>query len=121
MRISPQYGTKEKLFEMFNKINHLNENLSNSQEDKSEIIDNFIRYVGKKLNIDNKLPAISVNYKEGIAKENKSFGGYNPETETIEIIANKRNLADVLRTLAHEMVHHSTRTLDCDPRGCTRL
>jgi len=55
MRISPQYGTKEKLFEMFNKINHLNENLSNSQEDKSEIIDNFIRYVGKKLNIDNKL------------------------------------------------------------------
>jgi Zn-dependent peptidase ImmA (M78 family) len=36
----------------------------------------------------------------------KSFGKYTPETGEIRVVATNRNLADILRTLAHEMVHY---------------
>ena len=36
----------------------------------------------------------------------KSFAGYNPNTKAIILVISNRNLADILRSLAHEMVHH---------------
>ena len=36
-----------------------------------------------------------------------STGNYNPETKTITLYVNGRHIKDVLRTLAHECVHHS--------------
>ena len=36
-----------------------------------------------------------------------STGNYNPETKTITLFVNGRHIKDVLRTLAHECVHHS--------------
>ena len=38
--------------------------------------------------------------------EMHSFGGYNPTDKTIATVIVNRNLADILRTLAHELVHH---------------
>lgn len=35
-----------------------------------------------------------------------STGNYNPETKTITLYVNGRHIKDVLRTLAHECVHH---------------
>ena len=35
-----------------------------------------------------------------------SFGKYVPSNDDIRVVAANRNLADVLRTLAHELVHH---------------
>lgn len=105
MKINHDYGTKERLFDLMKKVNNLNEHASYSEE-KSNIIDNFIEFVGKKIDLNGKFPLLSVIYKDGEASKRKSFGGYFPELEKIELIANNRNLADVLRTLAHEMVHH---------------
>lgn len=36
-----------------------------------------------------------------------STGNYNPETKVITLYVNGRHIKDVLRTLAHECVHHS--------------
>lgn len=36
-----------------------------------------------------------------------STGNYNPETKTITLYVNGRHIKDVLRTLAHECVHHN--------------
>ena len=35
-----------------------------------------------------------------------SFGGYMPSTSNISVVVHNRNMADILRTLAHELVHH---------------
>ena len=35
----------------------------------------------------------------------RSFGGYIPSKKEIYIVIANRNLADILRTLAHELVH----------------
>jgi len=104
MKLNHDYGSKERLFDMMNKINKLNEN--NSNEEKSSIIDNFIEFVGKTIELNGNYPTVSIIDKDGEASKRKSFGGYYPELEKIEVIIKNRNLGDVLRTLAHEMVHH---------------
>ena len=105
MKLNHDYGSKERLFDLMNKINRLNEN-SSTDDEKSNIIDNFIEFVDKKIGLHGNYPKLDVIYREGEASKRKSFGGYYPELEKIDLIATKRNLADVLRTLAHELVHH---------------
>jgi hypothetical protein len=38
--------------------------------------------------------------------EGHSFGGYEPDTGTIKLVTGGRHLVDILRTLAHELVHY---------------
>lgn len=38
-----------------------------------------------------------------------TFGTYNPQTDEIVVVKGKRHPIDVLRTLAHELVHHKQR------------
>lgn len=37
----------------------------------------------------------------------KAFGDYNPNTNTIRVRASGRHPLDVMRTVAHELVHHN--------------
>jgi Zn-dependent peptidase ImmA (M78 family) len=92
-------NNKNRLFELFEKINNL-------KPDKEAIIKEFIEFAGKELGILNKLPEISITYEDGVAKKLKSFGGYMPNEHEIRIVGTNRNLADILRTLGHELVHH---------------
>jgi len=39
-------------------------------------------------------------------REIKTFGTFEPGTGKIWIYVGNRNMADILRTLAHELVHH---------------
>ena len=41
--------------------------------------------------------------------DRQSFGSYNPDTMTITIFRGDRHRADILRTFAHELVHHKQR------------
>jgi len=102
MRISHPYGSKERLFEMMNKVNPLNEKVL-PKEKKNEIITKFIQEVCEYLGVLSEKIEISYNPKE--AQEMFSFGKHTPSTGIIRIVAANRNLADVLRTLAHELVH----------------
>lgn len=96
---------KNRLFEIFDKVNNTNINKL-STIDKNYIIDRFIKYADEYLKLQNNLPEIRVDFEKSNAKEVKSFGGYIPSEFKIEIVGYNRNLADTLRTLAHELVHH---------------
>ena len=55
--------------------------------------------------INNNLPKITLSNKSSDAVNLRSFGGYIPSKKEIYIVIANRNLADILRTLAHELVH----------------
>jgi len=102
MKIFHPYGSKERLFEMVSRVNRLNEELL-PEEKKSEIIDKFISEVCQYLGINS--DKIEISYDPTEAQEMASFGKHTPSDGIIRVVAANRNLADVLRTLAHELVH----------------
>jgi Zn-dependent peptidase ImmA (M78 family) len=107
VKIFHPYGSKERLFEMFGRVNNLNEEIL-PVEKKNEIIKEFVEFAQKKLGLKN-LPKLIISYDEKEAQDMKSFGKYTPETNELRVVAVNRNLADVLRTLAHELIHHKQR------------
>lgn len=68
-----------------------------------DALEDFLPFVMKLLKLD-KLPRISV-HKTIETGDQPSFGGYNPADGTIQLALKDRHPADVLRTLAHELVH----------------
>ena len=95
-------GTKEKLFEMMNKVNRLSEEIL-PKEKKDEVIKKFVQEVSEYLGVSGDKIEISYDPKE--AQEMASFGKHTPADGIIRVVAANRNLADVLRTLAHELIH----------------
>ena len=65
----------------------------------------------KHLNIT-KLPKIHLCKKQ-TGTHQASFGGYDPTNKDIHLSISDRHPVDVLRTLAHEMVHYKQ---DCDSK-----
>ncbi len=110
MRVFHPYGSKERLFEMIEKVNKIT--LTEAilpKEEKEKVIDDFVKFVDEKLELNNDLPEIVLSDDEKEAVEMKSFGKYTPETNELRVVVTNRNLADILRTLAHELVHHRQR------------
>ena len=107
MRVFHQYGSKDRLFEMMQKVGRmgLNEALL-PKEKKIEVINNFVKFVGKKLKFSKELPDIILSDDEKEAQTMHSFGKYTPELKEIRVVIANRNLADILRTLVHELVHY---------------
>lgn len=105
MRVFHQYGSKQRLFEMMKRVNNLNEALL-PKEKKVELINDFVRFVGNKLEYGDELPKIILSDDEKEAESMHSFGNFTPELKEIRVVIANRNLADILRTLAHELVHY---------------
>lgn len=76
------------------------------REKKIELIEKFVKYVGEKLKYGSKLPKITLSDDEKEAETIHSFGKFTPEVKEIRVVIANRNLADILRTLAHELVHY---------------
>ena len=51
-------------------------------------------------------PKIKIINQEGYTEQYRSFGGYSPSEKKVMVVVHNRNMADILRTLAHELVHH---------------
>ena len=66
---------------------------------------NFVQYCVRELNIQQR-PSIKLIADKNWVAEYRSFGEYNPSAKTIKVYYLGRNTADVLRSLAHELVHH---------------
>jgi len=67
-----------------------------------------VEYACNHLDIDE--PKIFVIISPLYSQEHKSFGGYIPLEQSIKVVVHNRNMADILRTLAHELVHHMQNT-----------
>lgn len=64
-------------------------------------IQEFVVYASKKLKIQT-IPTIQI---EQPTDDMTSLGHFDPQTKNIHIVVEKRLLADILRTIAHELVH----------------
>ena len=71
---------------------------------KGKVIGDFVTYVSEYLSISK--PKIKLMNQSTYTEQHHSFGGYMPSEEKIMVVVHNRNMADILRTVAHEMVHH---------------
>ncbi len=74
-------------------------------QQKAEILLDFINFCKESIGVET-LPKIQFIGNNNSAKQNKTFGQYNSESKSIIIYIGNRNLADICRTLAHELTHH---------------
>ena len=73
-------------------------------EEKEQAINKFIDFARLELGLK-VLPQIELLDDSSMAKDMRSLGGYNPSSNKLLVITNNRLTADILRTLAHELVH----------------
>lgn len=70
---------------------------------EQELVIKFLDYIKTKLNM-NKMPNIHV---VSVRDETmKTYGQYEPDIDTIKVYGKNRGLADVLRTIVHEIIHY---------------
>jgi hypothetical protein len=79
-------------------------------KEKISLIQDFVEYCENSLDIKN-LPKIKFVFDRQWATNMHSFGRYRNGERDVTVYMRNRNLADVLRTLAHELVHHKQNEL----------
>jgi hypothetical protein len=72
---------------------------------RKKVVGLFINYACKELGIKTP-PNIFLNNDINFGSKNKTFGHFNTVDDKIVVAAANRNLADVLRTIAHELTHY---------------
>ena len=73
-------------------------------ESKEKSIQHFIEFATKRLKLK-ETPKVTLLNGDEYSNEKSSLGGYNPQTKEIFVSTDNRLTADILRTIAHEMVH----------------
>lgn len=73
-------------------------------EDKKKTITEFVKFVKSELGIK-KCPIVVLQNGRGQLKTTAAYD-YSKEDKFVKINAKNRALVDVLRSIAHEMVHH---------------
>jgi hypothetical protein len=68
------------------------------------LLKEFVEYCKEYLKLKS-LPPLTMSYDPTTAESRRSFGGYDPNSKSIELSVANRHQADVFRTLAHELVH----------------
>jgi hypothetical protein len=76
-----------------------------TNEQKVEIIKDFLLYCKEFLKIE-RLPKIRLLKDHDWVLTYRSFGKYEPSSNTLFVYIGNRNLADIFRTISHELVHH---------------
>jgi Zn-dependent peptidase ImmA (M78 family) len=69
------------------------------------VLKKFLPFCAERLQLE-ELPKIEIVDDNGYSLEYKSFGGYRPGEKSIVLAIQDRHIADVLRTLAHELTHY---------------
>lgn len=73
-------------------------------DEQKEKLNKFVKFVKEQLEIDS-LPKIAIqNNRDGL-KTTANYD-YTKEVKVIKVSARNRALVDVMRSIAHEMVHH---------------
>jgi len=75
-----------------------------TSESKEQSIQNFVEYASKRLNLK-ETPKINLMSGNEFKNELAALGGYDPSSKEIFVATDGRLTADILRTIAHEMVH----------------
>lgn len=79
-------------------------------KEKIALLKDFVEYCENALDIKN-LPKVKFVFDRRWATNLHSFGRYRNEKRDVTVYMKNRNMADILRTLAHELVHHKQNEL----------
>lgn len=83
----------------------LNLQINENKVQKKSQIAEFVKFAVNELGI-NKIPTVKFSYDTNESQDRGTFGYFDPNANHIWIYIKNRNTADILRTLAHELVHH---------------
>ena len=72
--------------------------------DYKQKLQTFVDFVADGLGITN-VPTLQFEESLDFTQKEHSFGGFIPEDNKIIVVVANRNLADIMRSLAHELVH----------------
>jgi len=81
----------------------LEEGLNTANDTK--ILKRFIGFAIKELGIQKPPSGLTLSRDNSKARTRHTFGTFNPDNDKIWLYVKNRNMADLLRTLAHELVH----------------
>jgi hypothetical protein len=73
-------------------------------EDNGDVVQDFIKFAVESLELQ-QIPKITFTDDGELARNMHSLGAYNPKTDELLVVKGPRLTADVLRTLAHELIH----------------
>jgi len=73
---------------------------------ETNLVQEFIQHTATELGID-PMPKIHLHNDPEWSTRNHSFGRYDPDSHTLNVSMPNRHILDVLRTVAHELVHCS--------------
>ena len=73
-------------------------------EDKKEKLNSFVKFVKKQLELET-IPTISIQNHRKNLKTTANYD-YTKENKIIKICGKNRALVDIMRSIAHELVHH---------------
>lgn len=85
----------------------IDKSLNNLYKDYKDLIDGFMEYSKRRLKYDK---PITVYFTSDLKNANNPLGKtgyYDPNTKTIVIFTDNRIIKDILRSLSHELIHHS--------------
>lgn len=97
----------EEITDMSVKLGLLKEEVPAPEQKKSkaQIIGEFIKFAKDRLSLNQFPFGIRLVKDNEFATTFKSYGGYDPKTDEIFVYVTNRSMPDILRTLAHELVH----------------
>ncbi len=75
------------------------------KDEQIDVVRQFIKYAVKSLDLQNLPSNLTLSYNTSKARHLHTFGYFDPTTNAIWLYVKDRNVADILRTLAHELVH----------------
>lgn len=85
----------------------LNENKQSTKltPEQLKTIKTFLAFAAEELKLEKIPSGLTLSYNNTKAKTEHSFGHFDPTVDKIWLYVGNRNMADILRTLAHELVH----------------
>jgi hypothetical protein len=89
------------------------------EQEKKALIQDFVQYAVRRLNLK-KVPRIQLINHEKFSQENGSLGCYNIHLKKIQVVTYGRLPADIMRTLAHELVHRRQHEMDINAKNDTK-
>ena len=85
-------------------VNPTTQMFLNETDDAEQTVRDFIEHAADRLGIE-RIPEIKLHSDLEWSQREHSFGRYTPNTHTLEVSLANRHVMDILRTVAHELVH----------------
>jgi len=80
-------------------------NRTKQKDERLNILKEFIKFAATKLELKSLPKGLTLSYNTNEAKERGTFGTFDPDTKKVWLYVKNRNLADICRTLGHELIH----------------